>query len=384
MKNKEEDHYKVLVIDDSYINRVFIKKLINTFLPNYHYIEADLGLLGIEKAKQEKPDVILLDIMMPDLNGYEVCKKIKSEEELKEIPILFISALNDIEDKTKGFEVGGVDYITKPAHSKEIIARIKTHSKLYRIQKDLKEYVNKVDRDLKMAQKFQREMLPTKETFDGLNIKWDFQPSFNVSGDIFGIIEKKDETFVYIVDVSGHGAASAMLSLIIKREIESVIVDKGNSDLREILFQLDDKEKSLFSDGVYFTAAIVKLEDDKITICNAGHISPIIYKNGEIETFKNNNFPLGMGLIDKKEKIILDETSFNKNDIFVMFTDGLVEAENKEGKQFGDQTIRNILREGDFEDITDIIEKIKKEFSDFLNEEKPEDDITLLVGKKVK
>ncbi|MDK2945965.1 fused response regulator/phosphatase [Geotoga petraea] len=384
MKNKEEDHYKVLVIDDSYINRVFIKKLINTFLPNYHYIEADLGLLGIEKAKQEKPDVILLDIMMPDLNGYEVCKKIKSEEELKEIPILFISALNDIEDKTKGFEVGGVDYITKPAHSKEIIARIKTHSKLYRIQRDLKEYVNKVDRDLKMAQKFQREMLPTKETFDGLNIKWDFQPSFNVSGDIFGIIEKKDETFVYIVDVSGHGAASAMLSLIIKREIESVIVDKGNSDLREILFQLDDKEKSLFSDGVYFTAAIVKLEDDKITICNAGHISPIIYKNGEIETFKNNNFPLGMGLIDKKEKIILDETSFNKNDIFVMFTDGLVEAENKEGKQFGDQTIRNILREGDFEDITDIIEKIKKEFSDFLNEEKPEDDITLLVGKKVK
>jgi len=383
MKNKEEDHYKVLVIDDSYINRVFIKKLINTFLPNYHYIEADLGLLGIEKAKQEKPDVILLDIMMPDLNGYEVCKKIKSEEELKEIPILFISALNDIEDKTKGFEVGGVDYITKPAHSKEIIARIKTHSKLYRIQRDLKEYVNKVDRDLKMAQKFQREMLPTKETFDGLNIKWDFQPSFNVSGDIFGIIEKKDETFVYIVDVSGHGAASAMLSLIIKREIESVIVDKGNSDLREILFQLDDKEKSLFSDGVYFTAAIVKLEDDKITICNAGHISPIIYKNGEIETFKNNNFPLGMGLIDKKEKIILDETSFNKNDIFVMFTDGLVEAENKEGKQFGDQTIRNILREGDFEDITDIIEKIKKEFSDFLNEEKPEDDITLLVGKKV-
>jgi len=384
MKNKEEDHYKVLVIDDSYINRVFIKKLINTFLPNYHYIEADLGLLGIEKAKQEKPDVILLDIMMHDLNGYEVCKKIKSEEELKEIPILFISALNDIEDKTKGFEVGGVDYITKPAHSKEIIARIKTHSKLYRIQRDLKEYVNKVDRDLKMAQKFQREMLPTKETFDGLNIKWDFQPSFNVSGDIFGIIEKKDETFVYIVDVSGHGAASAMLSLIIKREIESVIVDKGNSDLREILFQLDDKEKSLFSDGVYFTAAIVKLEDDKITICNAGHISPIIYKNGEIETFKNNNFPLGMGLIDKKEKIILDETSFNKNDIFVMFTDGLVEAENKGGKQFGDQTIRNILREGDFEDITDIIEKIKKEFSDFLNEEKPEDDITLLVGKKVK
>ena len=384
MKNKEEEHFKVLVIDDSYINRVFIKKLISTSLPNYDYVEADSGLLGIKMAKKEKPDVILLDIMMPDLDGYEVCRKIKSDEDLKEVPILFVSALNEVEDKTKGFEVGGVDYITKPAHSKEIIARIKTHSKLYRIQKDLKEYVNKVDRDLNMAQKFQREMLPTKENFDGLYIKWDFQPSFNVSGDIFGIIEKKGETFVYIVDVSGHGAASAMLSLIIKREIESIIVDKGHSDLKEILFQLDDKEKTLFSDGVYFTAAIIKLEDDKITICNAGHRSPIIYKNGKIETFENNNFPLGMGLIDKKENIVLQETSFHKDDIFVMFTDGLVEAENENGVQFEDQGIKEILKNNRFEDITNIIEKIKKDFLNFLNEEKPEDDITLLVGKKVK
>jgi sigma-B regulation protein RsbU (phosphoserine phosphatase) len=384
MKNKEEEHFKVLVIDDSYINRVFIKKLISTSLPNYDYVEADSGLLGIKMTKKEKPDVILLDIMMPDLDGYEVCRKIKANEELKEIPIIFISALNEIEDKEKGFEVGGVDYITKPAHSKEIIARIKTHSKLYRIQKDLKEYINKVDRDLKMAQKFQREMLPTKENFDELYIKWDFQPSFNVSGDIFGIIEKKGETFVYIVDVSGHGAASAMLSLIIKREIESIIVDKNYSDLKEILFQLDDKEKTLFSDGVYFTAAIVKLEDDKITICNAGHRSPIIYKNGEIETFENNNFPLGMGLIDKKENIIVHETSFHKGDIFIMFTDGLVEAENENGVQFEDKRIKDILKNENFEDITNIIEKIKKDFLNFLNEKKPEDDITLLVGKKVK
>lgn len=382
MKNKE-NQYKVLVIDDSYINRIFIKKLINTSLPNYKYVEADTGTLGVKKAKQEKPDVILLDIMMPDLDGYEVCKKIKDDEELKEIPIIFISALNEIEDKEKGFEVGGIDYITKPAHSKEIIARIKTHSKLYRIQKDLKEYINKVDRDLKMAQKFQREMLPTKEEFGLLQIKWVFQPSFNVSGDIFGVVEREEEIFIYIVDVSGHGAASAMLSLIIKREIESIIIDKGCSDLREILFQLESKEKNLFSDGIYFTALIAKIKEDKIIICNAGHRSPILYKNKKIETFENNNFPLGMGLIGKKENIILQETSFHKNDIFVMFTDGLVEAENEKGVQFGEERIKDILKNNNFEDISEIIEKIKKDFLNFSNEKNPEDDITLLVGKKL-
>ncbi|MGM0640785.1 MAG: SpoIIE family protein phosphatase [Thermotogota bacterium] len=384
MKNNEEDQYKVLVIDDSYINRVFIQKLIKTSLPNYEYIEADSGVLGIKKAKEEKPDVILLDVMMPDLDGYEVCKRIKNQENLKEIPIIFVSALNEIDDKTKGFEVGGVDYITKPAHSKEIIARIKTHSELYRIQQALKEYITKVNRDLNMAQKFQREMLPTKENFDGLKMKWHFQPSFNVSGDIFGIIEKENETFVYIVDVSGHGAASAMLSLMIKREVESIIIDKNHSDLREILFQLDDKEKSLFSDGVYFTAAFIKIEDDKITICNAGHRSPILYKKGEIKTFENNNFPLGMGLIQNKRNILLDEYEFIKDDIFIMFTDGLVEAENKNGVQFDDENILKVLKENnDEKNIAEIIDKIRKKFLNFLNEEKPEDDITLLVGKKI-
>ncbi len=384
MKNNEEDKYKVLVIDDSYINRVFIQKLIKTSLPNYKYIEADSGIMGIQKAKEENPDVILLDIMMPDLDGYEVCIRIKKYEKLKEIPIIFVSALNEIDDKTRGFEVGGVDYITKPAHSKEIIARIKTHSKLYRMQQALKEYITKVDRDLNMAQKFQREMLPIKENFNGLKLKWHFQPSFNVSGDIFGIIEKKDETFIYIVDVSGHGAASAMLSLMIKREVESIIIDKDHSDLREILFQLDDKEKSLFSDGVYFTAAFIKIKEDKITICNAGHRSPILYKKGEITTFNHNNFPLGMGLIKDHENILLDESDFKKDDIFIMFTDGLVEAENRNGIQFDDESILKILEENDNENnITEIIDKIRNNFLNFLNEEKPDDDITLLVGKKV-
>lgn len=383
MKSNEEDQYKVLVVDDSYINRIFIQKLIKTSLPNYEYIEAESGLSGLKIAKQKKPDVILLDIMMPDLDGYEVCKKIKQDEELKEIPVIFVSALNEIEDKTRGFEVGGVDYITKPAHSKEIIARIKTHSKLYRIQQDLKEYINKIDRDLSMAQKFQREMLPVRENFKRLNLKWHFQPSFNVSGDIFGVIENINATYVYIVDVSGHGAASAMLSLMIKREVESIIIDKGFEDLREIVFQLDDKEKKLFSDGVYFTAVFLKIDDEKISICNAGHRSPIIYKNKEILSFQKNNFPLGMGLLENKESVLIDKIHFNKDDIFIMFTDGLVEAENNNGVQFDEDSIKTVLKNIEFDDISKIIDEIRKKFLDFLNEEKPEDDITLLVGKRI-
>jgi len=171
---------------------------------------------------------------------------------------------------------------------------------------------------------------------------------------------------------------------MIKREVESIIIDKDHSDLREILFQLDDKEKSLFSDGVYFTAAFIKIKEDKITICNAGHRSPILYKKGEITTFNHNNFPLGMGLIKDHENILLDESDFKKDDIFIMFTDGLVEAENRNGIQFDDESILKILEENDDENnITEIINKIRNNFLNFLNEEKPDDDITLLVGKKV-
>ncbi len=131
------DRQKVLIVDDVTKNI----QLVANFLKQagYDINFAIRGKTAIKHIKKEKFDLILLDIMMPEMDGFEVCKKLKSEEDTKDIPIIFLTAKTDIESITKAFEIGGVDYITKPFNKTELLARVKTHLELQQQRKDLKE-----------------------------------------------------------------------------------------------------------------------------------------------------------------------------------------------------------------------------------------------------
>src|SRR5208283_3004799 len=97
-----------------------------------------LGRLALAAAMKSPPDLILLDINMPEMNGYEVCKQLKSAPELSKIPVIFLSALDGTEDKVKAFESGAVDYISKPFQFEEVHARVETHLKLHELQQEVK------------------------------------------------------------------------------------------------------------------------------------------------------------------------------------------------------------------------------------------------------
>ena len=125
------------------------------------------GKLALLAAQRDPPDLILLDINMPEMNGYEVCEQLKADEMLKGIPVIFISALTEQLDKVKAFAIGGVDYITKPFQMEELHARVETHLKLRRLQVELEETNarlekanSRMSRDLQAAAKIQRTFLP--------------------------------------------------------------------------------------------------------------------------------------------------------------------------------------------------------------------------------
>jgi len=122
----------ILVVDDTAENLHLLSKILKA--NGYDVRPAPSGRLALRAAQAEPPDVILLDINMPEMDGYEVCRRLKQNEELKEIPVLFLSARMDIEDKVKAFSLGGVDYITKPFQLEEVLSRIRTHLHLRRLQ----------------------------------------------------------------------------------------------------------------------------------------------------------------------------------------------------------------------------------------------------------
>jgi putative two-component system response regulator len=128
----------ILVVDDTPANLYLLASMLKE--RGYKTRPVPSGKLALRAALSDPPDLILLDINMPEMNGFDVCRSLKADEKLKDIPVIFISALNEVLDKVKAFAMGGVDYITKPFQFDEVQARVDTHLKLRRLQEELEQH----------------------------------------------------------------------------------------------------------------------------------------------------------------------------------------------------------------------------------------------------
>ncbi len=153
---------KILVVDDERFN---INVLVELLRDNYKMIVAKNGEQALKAASLQNPDLILLDIMMPEMDGYEVCRRLKQNDALKEIPVLFISAMDETLDKVKGFELGAFDYITKPIDPEEVKSRVKTHLNLYYLKRHLEDLVDARTKELAEAHQRLKELGQAKNEF---------------------------------------------------------------------------------------------------------------------------------------------------------------------------------------------------------------------------
>src|ERR1700679_444931 len=162
---KNSQTASILVVDDTAANLQVLAGMLKE--RGYKARPVPGGKLALSAARRDPPDLILLDINMPEMNGYEVCEHLKADEKLKGIPVIFISALTEQLDKVKAFAIGGVDYLTKPFQMEELHARVETHLKLRRLQirwgensRHLESARDRLKRDLDLASEVQHALLP--------------------------------------------------------------------------------------------------------------------------------------------------------------------------------------------------------------------------------
>ena len=161
MNQEEEYKSNILVIDDLPEN---LRLLVNILREKGYKVRANPNPeLALEGIKNSIPDLILLDISMPKMNGYEFCKKLKADEETRDIPVIFISAMNEVLDKVKAFAVGGIDYITKPFQEEEVFARVKTHLKNSLLQKRIATQNKELTKMLQKLQNTQAQLIHTEK-----------------------------------------------------------------------------------------------------------------------------------------------------------------------------------------------------------------------------
>ncbi|NJN65927.1 MAG: response regulator [Chloroflexaceae bacterium] len=154
----------ILVVDDDHENLRLLMGILNE--QNYSVRLVPAGRLALTSARTGPPDVILLDIMLPDIDGYAVCEHLKADERTRDIPIIFLSALDEVFDKVKGFSIGGVDYITKPFQVEEVLARVATHLSLRSMQKRLQEQNEQLQQEIIERQHAQEQLRRANEELD--------------------------------------------------------------------------------------------------------------------------------------------------------------------------------------------------------------------------
>ncbi|MDD1622455.1 MAG: response regulator [Methylococcaceae bacterium] len=149
MNNSIDTQGNIVIVDDQPNNLRVLSGILQQ--AGYKVRPALDGDVALKSIKSSPPDLVLLDIRMPEMDGYEVCRRLKADEQTRDIPVIFISALQDMEDKLSAFRAGGVDYLSKPFQMEEVLARVKAHLKLYRLQRDLQTIIDERTRDLRLT-----------------------------------------------------------------------------------------------------------------------------------------------------------------------------------------------------------------------------------------
>ena len=387
----------ILVVDDTPANLQVLAGMLKE--RGYKVRPVPSGKLSLLAAHRDPPDLILLDINMPEMNGYEVCEQLKADDKLQGIPVIFISALTEQLDKVKAFDIGGVDYITKPFQMEELHARVETHLKLRRLQIALEEInarlANANDRmshDLKAAAKIQETFLPREvPQIPGMDFAWIFQPCDELAGDGLNIIPLGNgKVGLYVLDVSGHGVAAALLSVTLSRllsppsEPSSILIqNRGVGDRFDItppaevaarlnrLFPFDSATGQ-FATLVY---GILNTATGEFRYVSAGHPGPVhLPSSADAVILESQGFPIGLADDAFEERLV----RLGAGDRLYLYSDGVPEAMNSAGKLFGTVRLLEAIGQVRSQQLQEGVVALREKITRWHESERPQDDISIL------
>ena len=331
----------LLVVDDDTENIKVVRSILGD---NYKIRMAIDGVKALELAKTEPlPGLILLDVVMPHMDGYEVCSRLKADSKTRDIPVIFLTGKIEVADETRGFEAGAVDYIHKPFSPPIVTARVRTQLMLRDAHETVARQLLTLNNELEMARQVQQSILPQViPSLRGLEIAARYLPMSTVAGDFYDFL-KLDEKHIgiLIADVSGHGLPAALIASMLQTALaaQSPIA----SDPAQVLSRLNQALYGKFQNH-YVTAIYLFVNLEKGTVVYAGSAhQPLLFlqaKTGKASEYSENGFMLG----PFSDSIYSAMTfSLEKGDKIVLITDGVVEATDSSGEQFGIDRVKRLL-----------------------------------------
>ncbi|CAK0778630.1 phosphoserine phosphatase RsbU/P [uncultured Gammaproteobacteria bacterium] len=370
------DHLRVLVVDDNRVNRQLLMALLERG-GLHHIATAEDGNDGLAKLASFKPDLVLLDLMMPNMDGYEMCQRLRADPACQDLPVLVQSSLNRSEDRARAFQVGATDYVSKPINANELVSRVKIHLQNRALVGSLQMYRQRTAAELDLARAMQERLLPQPAQLDrvretlGIDMQAVFAPSSELGGDFWDMRrDGQGRLVIWLGDFSGHGVGAALNTFRLHAILRQF--DFTNFDPVAFLAAANRRLCPLLPRGQFATmlAGVIDTQTNRFIYASAGWTPPLAWAPGAAQPERGEScgLPLGMSPLashDGRElplgpggRLLLYSDAAVElpiNDHAVLDEAGLMEVvagcmAETDGARFLDRLVAELSAKGSFDD----------------------------------
>ena len=314
--------------------------LVEGLKPDHKLSLALTGEMALQIAARTPPDLVLLDIMMPGLDGYEVCRRMRQMPETAEVPIMFLSSLEEVQNKTRGFEAGANDYLTKPFEMLEVKARVRSLLKAKAYSDAVKE---QLAADLRVAREIQMGILPHDFTAVEKAYRVSFgailEPAREVGGDLYGVCAAGPERLmIFLGDVSGKGIPASMF--MVRTVSLAGLLAREIAEPKRILERLNDELSADNASHMFvtFLCAVFESATHRLTLASGGQCYPLILPADGPPCWITKTTGTALGF-DSGLEFQAMELTLSDGDAVVFYTDGVSEAFNPERELYGSERL---------------------------------------------
>jgi sigma-B regulation protein RsbU (phosphoserine phosphatase) len=367
----------ILVVDDSAVN---LQLLLRTLGGSGHRVlVAKDGRSALQIARRARPDLVLLDIMMPEVDGFDVCRALKADPDTRDIMVIFLSALGDEFNIVSGLTLGAVDYVTKPIRAEEVLARVGSHLGRQHLERELERSRQNLDRELASAGRMQQRILPPElPVHRAAEFAAYYHTSRHAGGDYYDVLRLSDDRFALIVaDVSGHGAPAAIVMAMIRAVVHTY--PGALDDPPTVLHYINRHFRYLWDTEMYATAVVAVFDAGwrTLRVSCAGHWPPLLVRSGRVDALPVEN-ARALLFADLGDVPCL-EYRLVAGDRVVFYTDGITDQQSADGTLFDHERFTVAIGESGQLPPAGMLDHLVARLGAFAAGTEADDDQTLLV-----
>lgn len=411
----------VMVVDDVEANRDLLSRRLQR--QGHEVVQAVDGRAAIAQLQAHAVDLILCDIAMPTMDGYQVLEHLKADPDLRHIPIIMVSAITDIDSVVRCIELGAEDYLLKPFNPTLLKARVNAclakkrfhdHERAYlhelkaerekvaertrqlaqanaeilALNQRLKAENLRLSAELDVTRRIQQMVLPRQDELQAianLDIAAYMEPADEVGGDYYDILQSDGKVHIGIGDVTGHGLESGVVMLMVQAAVRTLI-ESGETNRVKLLNTINRvvyENTRRMRSPKHMTLALLEYEAGQLRLSGQHEELIIVRQDGQIEAVDTLDLGFPLGLESDITPFVAEvHVQLQSGDVAVLYTDGITEAMNQHNQQYGPERFHQVLQLHRQQSAAEILQHILDSLKQHIGSQKVFDDITLLVLKQ--